>query len=203
MDERVPGMSSSISAEYPIVSVDVGSGRAVGEPVAVEATFENFYFEHREPIARAVALAIGDIDQAADSTDEAMIRAYQRWSHVGTLQQPAGWVFRVAVNHSRSRIRRVARKARYSAVLDLDRHDDTPFEQRIGDSEVLRALHELPVAQRSVVVLRILLEFTERECADALGIRPGTAKSRLHRGLAHLRHSVPHLAPQLDAITPD
>jgi RNA polymerase sigma-70 factor (ECF subfamily) len=203
MDERVPGMSSSISAEYPIVSVDVVSSRANNEPVAVEATFETFYFEHRETVARAVALATGDVDQAADSTDEAMIRAYQRWSHVGNLQQPAGWVFRVAVNHSRSRIRRVARKARYAAVLDRDRYDDTPFEQRIGDSEVVNALHELPAAQRSVVVLRILLEFTERECADALGIRPGTAKSRLHRGLAHLRHAVPHLAPELDASAAD
>lgn len=198
MDERVPDMSSSpISAELPVVPVDVRVYDTIvpDRMVAVQASFEQFYAEHRESIARAVALATGDVEQAADSTDEAMIRAYQRWPKIASLEQPAGWVFRVAVNHSRSRFRRVARRARYVATFDRDRRDDTPFADRIGDRDVLAALQTLPQAQRSVVVLRVLLQFSERECADALGIEPGTAKSRLHRGLAHLRRSVPHLDP--------
>lgn len=196
MDERVPGMSSPISAEIPIVVAAPSIDEY--ETIDTVATFEAFYAEHRDPIARAVAIAIGDVDLAAESTDEAMIRAYQRWSKVGALDRPAGWVFRVAVNQSRSRFRRLARRAKYAAVMQRDSDDDRPFADSIGDRSLVVALQQLDPDQRDVVVLRILLEFSELECADALGIRPGTAKSRLHRGLAHLRAAVPHLDPSSD-----
>ncbi len=205
MDERVPDMASPISAEIPAVISDLARRNplAVGVEVDAASLFEVFYLEARDSVAQAVALAIGDVDLAADSTDEAMIRAYQRWSYVGTLEQPAGWVFRVAINHSRSRFRRVARKARYAAVLGRDHHTDDAFADRIEDSALLKGLQSLPPDRRVVVVLRVLLEFSEAECATALDIRPGTAKSRLHRGLAQLRDSVPHLAPGIDALVAD
>lgn len=209
MDERVPDMATPISAEIPVIRADARRGAvdrsAVDPSIEVDAlsTFETFYLDHRDSIARAVAVAIGDVDLAADATDEAMIRAYQRWSRVGALERPAGWVFRVAVNQSRSRLRRLARKTRYVSALGRDRHEDDPFTDRIGDGSLVAALQALDPDQRAVVVLRVLLEFSERECAETLAIRPGTAKSRLHRGLAQLRQAVPHLAPDIDALTTD
>lgn len=201
MGERVPHMASPISAEIPVVISTTGRRDSVDATVEVEMlSFESFFFETRDSVAQALALTIGDLDLAADSTDEAMIRAYQRWAHVGTLQRPAGWVFRVALNYSRSRFRRVARKARYATTINRDQHTDIPFSDHIGDSKLLSALHSLPPERRAVVVLRVLLEFSEQECATTLGIRRGTAKSRLHRGLTQLRSAVPHLAPDIDAL---
>ena len=200
-------MSAPISAEVPVVAVNSMPLVRLAAEIEVDArpSFESFYSECRDSVARAVALAIGDPDLATDSTDEAMIRAFQRWSHVGTLDLPAGWVYRVAINHSRSRLRRVARKARYvaSAALGRDGKDDVPFSDQISDSRLTAALQSLPAERRAVVVLRVLLEFSEQECATALNIRPGTAKSRLHRGLAQLREAVPHLAPDIDALVTD
>lgn len=201
MGERVPDMASPISAEIPVVISTTGRRDLVDATVEVEMlSFESFFFETRDSVAQALALTIGDLDLAADSTDEAMIRAYQRWAHVGTLRQPAGWVFRVALNHSRSRFRRVARKVRYATTISGDHHTDIPFSDHIGDSKLLSALNSLPPERRAVVVLRILLEFSEQECATTLGIRRGTAKSRLHRGLTQLRGAVPHLAPDIDVL---
>jgi RNA polymerase sigma factor (sigma-70 family) len=57
-------------------------------------------------------------------------------------------------------------------------------EQR---SELVRALDRLDAEQRSVVVLRYVLDLSEAECAAVLGCRPGTVKSRASRGLARLR----------------
>ncbi len=206
MDERVPGMTSPISAEIPMVVAPSTSSpqRAVAQvEVAARSSFEAFYFKYRDSLARAVALAIGNPDVAADSTDEAMIRAYQRWSHVGTLERPAGWVYRVAINHGRSRLRRVARKARYASALGREPQTDTPFSDHVGDTRLAAAVQSLTPERRAVVVLRVLMQFSEQECATALGIRPGTAKSRLHRGLKQLRDAVPHLAPGIDALVAD
>lgn len=199
MDERVDAVTSSTAAgaaHQARTAQDIELDVDRTSPLS----FEAFYRANRDPLARAVALAVGDVDLAAESIDEAMIRAYQRWSRVATYDRPTGWVFRVAINHSRSRLRRVARKSRFASVFDVDRHEDTPFEHGIADSALAKALATLDADQRAVVVLRVLLEFSELECATALDIRPGTAKSRLHRGLAQLRRAVPHLAPQIDAV---
>jgi RNA polymerase sigma factor (sigma-70 family) len=48
------------------------------------------------------------------------------------------------------------------------------------------ALARLPRRQREVVALRYLLDLTERQTADALGIGVGTVKSSTSRGLAAL-----------------
>lgn len=65
-----------------------------------------------------------------------------------------------------------------------------------GEPDVLAALGELDVPQRSVVVCRFYLGLSELETAQALGIRPGTVKSRLHRALRRLEVRLDHLRPE-------
>jgi RNA polymerase sigma-70 factor (ECF subfamily) len=52
------------------------------------------------------------------------------------------------------------------------------------------------VRQRSVVVCRFYLGMSEAETAAALGTRPGTVKSRLHRALRQLQTRLAHLSPE-------
>jgi hypothetical protein len=56
-----------------------------------------------------------------------------------------------------------------------------------GDTMVFAALRALPVRQREVVALRILLDLDVDTTADTLGIAPGTVKAHLHRALATMR----------------
>ena len=96
------------------------------------ASFETFYGVSRARIFRAVALVLGDSDIALDATEEAMTRAAERWGEVGTYENPAGWVYRVALNWARTHLRRLARE-RGSLQLEPG------YEQRLPDPEVLRA----------------------------------------------------------------
>jgi RNA polymerase sigma-70 factor (ECF subfamily) len=64
-------------------------------------------------------------------------------------------------------------------------------------TEVHEALATLDDGERLVVVCRYLLELSEAETAAALGIPPGTVKSRLHRGLRRLRDL---LEPAMEAV---
>jgi RNA polymerase sigma-70 factor (ECF subfamily) len=174
--------------------VDVVMSKPVPAPITVAGSvaldFETFYRGGRDRVARALALTLGDAHLAADAVDEAMARAYQRWDRVGHLDNPGGWVYRVALNWSLSVLQRRRRPVR--AVHDRDPQDiELPTEPTIR-----AALDELDVRQRAVVVCRFYLGLSELETADALGIRPGTAKSRLHRGLRHLQARLAHLAPE-------
>jgi RNA polymerase sigma factor (sigma-70 family) len=62
------------------------------------------------------------------------------------------------------------------------------FEDRVDATDSMHAaLLKLPVDQRAVIVLRHLEDLSEQETARLLGIRPGTVKSRLARGLGAMR----------------
>jgi RNA polymerase sigma factor (sigma-70 family) len=56
------------------------------------------------------------------------------------------------------------------------------------DREALvAALNRLPPPDREVIGYRFLVGLSESETADVLGVRQGTAKSRLSRAMARLR----------------
>lgn len=149
--------------------------------------FVEFYAQARDRLARALALTLNDGDLAAEAVDEAMARAYQRWDRVGSFDDPAGWVYRVAMNWATSVLRRRTRAPRLPAERPAG--DLGP----VAEPSVRVALAELDVRQRGVVVCRYYLGLSEAETAAALGIRPGTVKSRLHRALQHLQVRLAHL----------
>jgi RNA polymerase sigma-70 factor (ECF subfamily) len=147
------------------------------------ATFASFYERERPSLYRALALTLGDADLAADAVDEGMARAYARWHRIEQYDSPAGWVYRVARNWAVSRLRRYRRTVLVSEVRDdVGREDPSP-----ADEALAAALAALPAGQRAVVVLRFQLDWPVEQVAAALGVAPGTVKSRLHRGLATLR----------------
>jgi hypothetical protein len=63
--------------------------------------FEGFFVrEHPRVLATCAALA-GDLDSAAEATDEAFARAFARWETVEGMIAPGGWVQTVAINQLR------------------------------------------------------------------------------------------------------
>lgn len=164
---------------------------AAGIDLTTRLTFEDFWRQERSSVARALALTLGDVQLAAEATDEAMARAYQRWSRVGTLDSPTGWTYRVGLNWSRSVLRRTRRQTPAWLAQPNTQHDSAPL-----DPSVATALRQLSSAQRSVVVCRLLLNLSEQQTATLLRIRPGTVKSRLSRAITQLSTSLAHLDPQ-------
>jgi RNA polymerase sigma factor (sigma-70 family) len=156
------------------------------------ASFESFYRSEADRVRRALAVSLGDAHVAGEAVDEAMTRALARWDQVSRLDSPAAWVYRVGLNWSISRWRRLRREA---PLDDLDRTVGAPEPLAGGVADALRAL---PIDQRAVVVCRALLECSTIETAAALGIPEGTVKSRLHRGLAALRAALTDQDPGRD-----
>ncbi len=186
---RPPRRVPVVSAIDPLLPAAPAATLMNLEPVTAGAVdFATFYIDVRPRVGRALAVTLRDSDLAADAVDEALVRAYQRWDRVSMLDNPAGWVYRVGLNHARSRIRRLVRRPPPVQIVSA--------EPSITDPAIDRALAALPVDQRAVVVCRHLLGWSEAQTAEALGIRPGTVKSRLSRALTRLEHQLHHLRPE-------
>ncbi|NNC92996.1 MAG: sigma-70 family RNA polymerase sigma factor [Acidimicrobiia bacterium] len=147
--------------------------------------FEDFYRSRREQVFRGLTLTLRDRDLAADATDEAMARAYQRWRTVRSYNNPEGWAYRVGLNWARSRMRRTRREVRGFRLENRPAPEVAP-----ADPAIAAALAALPLSQRSVVVLRFYFDWSTEQVAKALGVPHGTVKSRLSRALERLESHV-------------
>lgn len=144
--------------------------------------FEVFYADWSDEVYRTLAVTLRDSELAREATDEAMVRAYSRWSKVRRFNNPSGWVYRVAYNWALDRLRR--------GEPPIGDFADEGIDERLPRPDLARALDSLPVEHRAVVVLRVVHDWSEEDVAYALEIPVGTVKSRLSRALQTLRSEV-------------
>ena len=136
----------------------------------------------RAEVHAAVAVTVGDRHLAVEAVDEAFVRAAERWGQVSQMDRPAGWVYRVAVNWATSWRRKWSRRPTLPVeVLDRAHQDD------LASITLLDGLGGLPLLQRQMVVLRLVLGYSVAETAVALDVAEGTVKSGVHRARQQLR----------------
>jgi RNA polymerase sigma-70 factor (sigma-E family) len=146
--------------------------------------FEELWRDHFRSVTRTAYLITGDPQEAYDCAQEAFVRALQRWSKVGSLEKPEGWVHRVAANLAISS----ARRHRFPRTIQTPSVVSAPEPP---DDELRRALLQLTPAQRAVIALRFYLDWSVGEVAEALGKAPGTVRALTHQGMQRLRESAP------------
>jgi len=159
-----------------------GELEGVDQAPATAATFADLYGRSRNDVYRAVLVAVRDPHRAEDAVQEAFARAYADWDRVKVHPNPVGWVARVALNHATSVWRRLRRES-----TELPPAAVAPEDERSIDPLLIRAVWSLPVRQRQVVAMRILLDQSIEQTAHALGMAPGTVRAHLHRALSTLR----------------
>jgi RNA polymerase sigma factor (sigma-70 family) len=156
---------------------------AVSE-VAESQAFDEFFLAQHERLFHALYLLTGDRNEADDLAQEALLRAYERWDRVGSMDSPVGYVYRTALNLYRSRLRTLVVRAR-RAFASIPAED---FSGSVAAShDVRRALARLPRGQREALILVEWLGLGSEEAGRVLGIDASSVRGRLHRGRASLR----------------
>ncbi len=162
---------------------------------------------HQDHVFRLAYLILRAGPDAEDVAQETFIRAYRYLDRFEDGRPLRPWLTRIAVNLARNRRRAVGR---YLAGVErlLAR---TPRADRLADgldvhvgrrweaASLWDAVHGLNRIGREVVYLRYFLGMSEAEMAEALGVAPGTVKSRLHRALGRLRRILETEYPDLVA----
>ncbi len=141
-----------------------------------------------------LAAAIVGVADAADVTQETFVSAWQQLPRLRDAGAFDPWLRRICVNRSRNWLRSRGRRPR--AALDLGDEvvitDPRPDFRADAEARAILepAFESLTVDQRAVLALHYSIGLSISEAADMLGIRVGTAKSRLSAGLAVLRREL-------------
>lgn len=142
--------------------------------------FEDWYRRFHRSLVLTVATSFGDPDLAREVSDEAIVRAYERWAQVAGMESPEGWTYRVAINLGRRRLRRTALERR---LLKGGSTDEVPSPA----SELWNLVGDLPPRQRTAVALRHVAHMTEADIATVMGITRGSVSSTLRAAYRSLR----------------
>jgi RNA polymerase sigma-70 factor (ECF subfamily) len=162
----------AVVTEVPVTTPTAGAD--------VDALFR----AHYPRLVRALAVACGDGELAADAVQEAFVRAHVRWRRLQHYEDPVGWIRRVAVNLLRDDHRRRVRGRRAVARLAAA---PAPVEAPPEPDGLGALLAELPRQQRIVVALYYVDGLSVAEVAAAMEIADGSVKSHLHDARQRLR----------------
>jgi RNA polymerase sigma-70 factor (ECF subfamily) len=161
------------------------------------AAFDVLVQRWERKIRGAAYRIVGSDEEARDVCQEAFLKAYRG---LGTFKggcKFSSWLYQIAVNLCRDRIRR--RKVRnLVSIEDLEGAAEPGWavqravahdlvEARELSAVVSAAVASLPEEQREVIVLKEYEGLTFPEIAEALEVPLSTVKTRLYRGLVHLR----------------
>jgi RNA polymerase sigma-70 factor (ECF subfamily) len=152
-----------------------------GDPAAWDIMFRRYQL----PLYVYVFELVHDEQASLDIVQETFINATR---HLGSLREDGkfgSWLFGIAHQKCLQRWRKQGREAaalEEFAAAPIDLEDD-PAELLIRaeqEAAVMRLLNQLPVAQRSVLLLHFVEEFPLEDIAAVTGTALGTVKSRLH-----------------------
>jgi RNA polymerase sigma factor (sigma-70 family) len=156
------------------------------EERAPPRTFEGFFADEYPRLVRALYLLSGGLAEAEDVAQEALARAYERWDRIRRMESPVGYLYRIAMNLHRRRLRRQALLGRWSS---FERPED-PAPDAEERTDVMRALQGLPQELRAALVLQAWMGLTSEEAGHVQGIKPSSARARLHRARVAFRDQI-------------
>ncbi|MDX6198038.1 MAG: polymerase sigma-70 factor, subfamily [Actinomycetota bacterium] len=158
------------------------------------AAFTTLVRRHQDRLWAVALRTLGDREDAADALQDALISAYRSAGGYRGDAKVTTWLHRVVVNACLDRIRR--NKVRATVPMPDDGGPIDPHD-RLGDREtameIEAALATLPDEQRAALVLVDVQGMPVDLAAAALGVPPGTVKSRCARGRARLAVQLGHL----------
>ncbi len=171
-----------------------GAGRREAVPLSRvahdPAAFEAFYRQYVTLVTRFVARRVADPHAVADLTAEVFLAVVgSAHAYRPARGQQEAWLYGIARNVIAGERRRAAHEMRVAGRMAghrlLDDDDIARLEERIDAESPGRAaylaLARLPEDERAVLELVAIDGLPVKDAAAALGIRPGTARVRLHR----------------------
>lgn len=155
-----------------------------------QALYQAFY----DKTLRHVTRLFGDRECAAEATQEAFVRAFERFGTLRDRDRFGPWVSSIAVNAAKDILRRRNREMPDTEAVTRDGRASEVVEEVVVAREKVHTIQEaislLPPQFKIVIFLHHIGEYDVASISRMLGIPEGTVKSRLHRGRAWLREFI-------------
>jgi RNA polymerase sigma-70 factor (ECF subfamily) len=162
--------------------------------------FDVLMYRWERRIQGAIYRLMGSEEDARDLSQEAFLRAYRSLKSFKGEARFSSWLYQIALNLCRDRMRRRKGKT-WVSYEELSEVGEIPVTRQQPDALdlieandlskiIAEAVAILPEEQREVIVLKEYEGLTFAEIAEALDAPISTVKTRLYRGLLQMRRTL-------------
>ena len=161
-----------------------------------DSAFDVLLGRWEKRIRGAIHRLVGSDEEARDLCQEAFLKAYKNLRSFKQEARFSSWLYQIALNLCRDRMRR----RRGKTMVSLDELEEGGaamtvagptaldlLQERDMSRLVARAIEALPDEQREIIILKEYQGLTFLEIAQVLDVPISTVKTRLYRGLDQLR----------------
>ena len=154
--------------------------------------------DHQQLAFRTAMLITRNAADAEDAAQEAFVKAWRALPRFREGQPLRPWLLTIVANEARNRRRAAGRReGLWLRAAGEERSEGGAAPSPEGAllagevrADLLEAMATLREDDQLVLGCRFLLELGEADTAAALGVRPGTVKSRTSRALERLREAL-------------
>jgi RNA polymerase sigma-70 factor, ECF subfamily len=182
---------------------------AAARPASSQADFEQQVGPYLAQLYPAALRLTKNASDAEDLVQETLAKAYIGFHQFTPGTNLRAWLHKILANAFVNSYRKTRREPALApdpelpdgwqqvndAFAPVARSAEAEALDRLGDSEVLRALRDLPSDFRTAVYLADIEGYPYREVAAMMGTPIGTVMSRLHRGRDRLRRALAAYGP--------
>lgn len=170
------------------------------------AAFEALVDKYKQPVTNIVARIIRDKTEAEDLAQNVFLQVYKASSRYRVTAKFSTWLFTIARNLSLNELRRRSRHPASSLAAPVGGEDDDLPARQIEDRQVSSAadqalnaelvekidqvLGELPVNQRTAIILVKEKGLSYDDIAGILGCSVSAVKSLIHRGRETIKNRI-------------
>lgn len=166
-----------------------------------EYAIEILVRQYETGVFRLALSIVGEQAEASEVTQETFLSALRALPSYQEKTSFKAWLYTIALNQSRSRLRKrkVIERLRttLTSIFRMENEKQISPEEAIIQNEkqaaIWRSLNQLDERHRIVMVLRYFHELSIAEISEVLSVKEGTIHSRLHNGRERLRDALKHL----------
>lgn len=148
---------------------------------------------------------LGNENDAEEYAQETFVKAYINADKYKTIARFSTWLYTIATNLVRNRIRNIKRRpttvslwmnnygedgGRWLEIKDDSKRPDLDLERESNKKLIQKCIEMIPGKYRPVFVLREINELSYEEIAATTGLKLGTVRSRINRGREHFRRII-------------
>jgi len=167
-----------------------------------EDAFSELVNTYQHKVFNIVYRILGDRQEAEDVAQEVFITVFKHIDQFRGDAKFSTWLYRIATNHARNRIKYLSRRAKkqHQDLADTPEGDviDNPFgsstprpDKKVQALEleviIQQGLEQLGSEHREIIVLRDIENLSYQEISEITGLAEGTVKSRLFRARVALK----------------
>ena len=142
---------------------------------------EKYIIDNKDSFYRIAYSYTKNEEDALDVVQEAMYKALYSVENIKEVNYIKTWFYKILVRTSIDFIRK------YNNMTDIDLIDETGEYDKYTDLDLRRALEELPIEYKSIIILRFFEDLKIEEVAIILDENVNTVKTRLYTALKKLK----------------